>query len=135
MASFTYTAWTNGSAISLLETLKHLFNQRDFSLKNPQSGMCHVWNERAECFKVDVNSLQIILDEKLPIGIQWWRGNEDIFVTLATNKSVGGTNCIVRLIGITREEEAEIAKLMILHIVPEKKFFPDDFPVFHLDAQ
>ncbi|KAE8755944.1 MULTISPECIES: hypothetical protein [Paraburkholderia] len=135
MASFTYTAWTNGSATQLLEKLKHLFDQRNFSMKNPQSGMCHVWNGEGECRQIDADSLQTIQEEKLPLGIQWWRGGEDIFVTLAANKSVGGTNCNVRLVALTREEEAEIAKLMILHIVPEKNVFPDDFPVFQLDAQ
>jgi hypothetical protein len=135
MASFTYTAWTNGSATSLLEKLKYLFEQRNFSLKNPRSGMCHAWNEEGECLHIDADSLQTIQNDKLPLGIQWWRNDEDIFVTLAVNKSVGGTSCNVRLVGMTREEEAEIAKLMILHIVPEKKDFPDDFPVFQLDTQ
>lgn len=97
--------------------------------------MCHVWNEEGECLHIDADSLQTIQNDKLPLGIQWWRNDEDIFVTLVVNKSVGGTSCNVRLVGMTREEEAEIAKLMILHIVPEKKDFPDDFPVFQLDTQ
>jgi hypothetical protein len=135
MASFTYTAWTNGSATSLLEKLKRLFDQRNFSMKNPQSGMCHVWNNEGECHQIEVDSLRTIQTDQLPLGIQWWRGDEDIYVTLLTNESVGGTNCNVRLVGITREEEAEIARLMILLIVPEKSLFPDDFAVFQLDAQ
>lgn len=135
MASFAYTAWTNSSTTSLLEMLKHLFAQRKFSLENPQSGMRHIWNDEGECRQIDADSLQTVQDDKLPLGIQWWRSDEDIFVTLAANKPVGGTSCSVRLVGMTRDEQAEIARLLILYVVPEKKLFPEDFPVFQLDAQ
>lgn len=135
MASFTYTVWTNESATLLLENLKRLFDRRNFSMTHPQSGMCHVWNEEGECHQLGVDLIQTIAGEKLPLGIQWWRGGKDIFVTLAVNKSVGGINCSIRLVGLTREEEAEIARLIILYIVPAKNVFPDDFPVFQLDAQ
>jgi len=135
MASFTYTFWTNKSATAVLGKLRDLFVQLGFSLKNSRSGMCHVWNEEGECSLIDVNFLQSIDSKKLPLGIQWWRGEEDIFVTLAIEKSVGGIICYVRLVGLARAEQAEIARLLILHVVPDKHEFPDDFSVFQLGAQ
>lgn len=87
------------------------------------------------CSLIDVSSLQTVESERLPLGIQWWRGDEDIFVTLDIEKSVGGTTCYVRLVGLERAEQAELARLLILHVVPEKQAFPDELPVFQLSAQ
>lgn len=135
MASFTYTVWTNESATAVLEKLRDVFNPLGFSLINPQSGKCHLWNEEGECSSVDAGSVQTIEREMLPLGIQWWRGDEDIFVTLTAEDSVGGTTSSLRLVGMERSEQAEIARQLILRIVPEKGAFPDDMAVFRLGAQ
>lgn len=135
MASFAYTVWSNESATDVLGKLRDMFVQLGFSLENSRTGMCHVWNEEGECSLIEVHSLRSVESERMPLGIQWWRSDEDIFVTLAPEASVGGTTCYVRLVGLARIEEAEIARLLILHVVPGKQEFPDDFPVFQLSAQ
>mgnify|MGYP000616188479 CR=1 FL=1 len=135
MASFTYTVWSNESATDVLARLRDMLVQLGFSLENSRTGMCHVWDEEGECSLVDVHSLCNVESQKLPLGVQWWRDEEDIFVTLAPEKSVGGTTCYVCLVGLARAEQAEVARLLILHIVPGKQEFPDDFPVFQLSAQ
>jgi hypothetical protein len=71
----------------------------------------------------------------LPFGLQWWRGDDDIYVGFSKSSDFGGLMCHVSLVGLSREEQAEIAKLLILHITPEKQYFPDDFYVFQLSAQ
>lgn len=135
MASFTYKAWANTPPTELFEKLSDLFSRRGFFLKNPSSGLCHVWNGAGECRQIDCNLVQMVVSDKLPVGIQWWRASEDIFVTLLSGGPIGGTNCIIRLIGLSREEEAEIAKLIVLLIIPDKLFFPDDYSVFELSVE
>ena len=71
----------------------------------------------------------------LPIGLQWWRGGDDLYVAIAKSSEIGGVTCHVTLVGLSREEQAEIAKLPILHVTPEKQCFPDDSYVFRLSAQ
>lgn len=135
MASFTYTVWTNEHSVEVVEKLKDVFLKIGFDWKNPESKMCHIWSEDGECDLVDEAHLYAIAQDKLPLSIQWWRGDDDIFVTLAAEKSVGGTTCYVRLVGLSRVEEAEIGKLLIIGIVPGKQEFPDDFSVFQLSAE
>jgi hypothetical protein len=99
------------------------------------TGMCHTWDQGGNCTRQEVALLGQIKSEDLPLGIQWWRAEEDILVTLAIEHVVGGITSSIRLVGLERSEEAEIARLLIEHVVPAKKDFPDDFAVFELDVQ
>jgi hypothetical protein len=92
-----------------------------------------VWNVAES--KIEPTALQSIADMELPLGVQWWRDEDDIYVSVANSIDVGGFLCHVTLVGLSREEQAEIAKLLILHVTPEKQRFPDDFYVFRLSAQ
>ncbi len=118
-----------------MDELNDIFSEIDFSLINHTTGKCHVWDEEGNCRQIDASEARRTGDEMLPIGIQWWRGNEDIFVTLMKEYSVGGLLFHVRLVDFNRKEEAEIGRLIIQNIVPEKREFPDDFPVFQLSSQ
>ncbi len=134
MASFTYTIWSEYSLPELMIKLRNIFDQLGFSLTNPQSGNVHLWSKGEEN-KIEPTALQSISDMELPFGIQWWRGEDDIFVCIANSGDVGGLICYVTLVGLSREEQAEIAKLLILHVTPDKQNFPDDFYVFRLSAE
>lgn len=131
MASFTYTAWSDLSFSALMNQLQNVFGQLSFSLKNPESGKIHVWRE--EEIEIDPTASESISGMGLPISIQWWRGEEDINVSI--DEEVGGLVCQVTLVGLSRDEQAEIAKLLILHVTPDKQRFPEDFDVFRLSAQ
>ena len=133
MASFTYTIWSDLSLSALINQLRVVFDQLNFSLTNPVSGKIHLWSDVES--EIDPTVVQSIADMELPLGVQWWRGEDDIHVAIAKSSDVGGFICHVTLVGLSREEQAEIAKLLILHVTPEKQHFPDDFDVFRLSAQ
>ena len=133
MASFTYTIWSDLSMPALMNQLQVVFDQLSFSLTNPRSGKIHLWNDEES--EIDPTALPSIADMELPLGVQWWRGEDDIYVSIAKSSDVGGFLCHVTLVGLSREEQAEVAKLLILHVTPEKQSFPDDFYVFRLSAQ
>ena len=133
MASFTYTIWSNLSLPALINRFQFVFDQLNFSLTNNRSGKIHLWSDGE--IEIDPSAVQSIADIELPLGVQWWRGDDDIYVGLSKSSDVGGFICHVSLVGLSREEQAEIAKLLILHIAPEKQYFPDDFYVFRLSAQ
>lgn len=133
MASFTYTIWSDLSMPALMNQLQVVFDQLSFSLTNPRTGKVHLWSDGES--EIDPTALQSITDMELPLGVQWWRGEDDIYVAIAKSSDVGGFICHVTLVGLSREEQAEIAKLLILHVTPEKQHFPDDFDVFRLSAQ
>lgn len=133
MASFTYTIWSNLSLPALINQFRFVFDQLKFSLTNSRSGKIHLWSDRE--IEIDPSAVRSIADMELPLGVQWWRGDDDIYVGLSKSSDVDGFICHVSLVGLSREEQAEIAKLLILHITPEKQYFPDDFYVFRLSAQ
>jgi hypothetical protein len=133
MASFTYTIWSDLSLSALMSQLRVVFDQLGFSLTNPRSGKVHLWSDGES--EIDPTALQSITNMELPLGVQWWRGDDDIYVAITKSSDVGGFICHVTLVGLSREEQAEIAKLLILHVTPEKQRFPDDFYVFRLSAQ
>lgn len=130
-----YSVWSNESATRVLEELKILFDGIGFSIINSTSGMCHLWSEEGDCSLVSEQFITEVSSEKMPMGIQWWRGDDDIFVTIFTDQSVGGATCDIRLVGFSREAQAEIGRLLILKIIPDKQLFPDDFAVFKVIAQ
>ena len=132
MASFTYTIWSNSSLPELEGQLRLIFEQLNFTLINPRTGKIHFWSDCENV--VDPTALRSFSDIEFPIGVQWWRGEDDIFMSIAKSSEVGGLLCSVSLVGFSREEQAEIARLLILHITPEKQNFPDDFDVFRLSA-
>ncbi|MBI1834994.1 MAG: hypothetical protein HYR92_04435 [Burkholderiales bacterium] len=134
MASFTYTVWTNVSLQSLVKELEVVFCGLQFSMINPRTGLIHLWNELGECVEVEMDTLMECVDADLPIGIQWWRGDVDIYTSIDLQREFGGLVCCVTLYEVSKVEQAEIAKLLILNIVPEKEWFPDDFSVFKLSA-
>lgn len=133
MASFTYTIWSNLSFPTLINQFRFVFDQLKFSLTNSRSGKIHLWSDGE--IEIDPSAVRSIADMELPLGVQWWRGDDDIYVGLSKSSDVDGFICHVSLVGLSREEQAEIAKLLILHITPEKQYFPDDFYVFRLSAQ
>lgn len=133
MASFTYTIWSDLSFSALMNRLQVIFDQLGFSSTNPRSGKVHLWSDGES--EIDPKALQSISDTELPLGVQWWRGEDDIYVAITKPSDVGGLICHVTLVGLSREEQAEIAKLLILHVTPEKQNFPEDFYVFRLSAQ
>jgi hypothetical protein len=83
MASFTYTVWSPYSATEVIDKLRYVFAQTRFSLQNPLTGMCHTWDQGGNCTRQEVALLGQVKSEDLPLGIQWWRAEEDILVTLA----------------------------------------------------
>jgi hypothetical protein len=117
---------------ALINQFRLVFDQLQFSLKNDRSGKIHLWSDRE--IEIDPSALQSIADIDLPFGLQWWRGDDDIYVGFSKSSDFGGLMCRVSLVGLSREEQAEIAKLLILHITPEKQYFPDDFYVFQLSS-
>jgi hypothetical protein len=133
MASFTYTIWSDLSMSALVNKLQVVFDHLSFSLINPRSGKIHLWSDEES--EIDATARHSIAEMELPLGVQWWRGEDDIYVSIAKSSDVDGFLCHVALVGLSREEQAEIAKLLILHITPEKQRFPDDFYVFRLSAQ
>lgn len=133
MASFTYTLWSDFSMPALVKQLQVVFDELSFSLTNPRSGKIHLWNDDES--EIDPTAIQSITDMELPLGVQWWRGEDDIYVSIAKSSDFGGFLCHVTLVGLPRAEEAEIARLLILHVTPEKQNFPDDFDVFRLSAR
>ena len=133
MASFTYTIWSNLSLPALINQFRFVFDQLKFSLTNSRSGKIHLWSDGE--IEIDPSAVRSIADMELPLGVQWWRGDDDIYVGLSKSSDVDGFICHVSLVGLSREEQAEIAKLLILHITPEKQYFPYDFYVFRLSAQ
>ena len=133
MASFTYTIWSNLSLPALINQFRFVFDQLKFSLTNSRSGKIHLWSDGE--IEIDPSAVRSIADMELPLGVLWWRGDDDIYVGLSKSSDVDGFICHVSLVGLSREEQAEIAKLLILHITPEKQYFPDDFYVFRLSAQ
>lgn len=133
MASFTYTIWSDLALPLLIDQLKAAFGQLNFTLNNPRTGKIHFWKDGEN--EIDSNLLGSITSIGLPLAIQWWREEDDIVVSIAESGEVGGLMCEVTLVGLPREEQAEIAKLLILHITPDKQAFPDDFDVFRLSAQ
>lgn len=132
MASFTYTVWSDSNLPKLVTQLIEVFGRLDFSPINPLSGKIHLWNDREE--KIEP-TLELIKSIELPLSIQWWREKDDISVSFDRSAEAGGHICHITLVGLPRSEQAEIAKLLILLITPEKQNFPDDFPVFQLSAQ
>ena len=136
MSSFTYKVLTSLTVDVLFNKLVAVLSEVGFTLENPISGMCQIWNEEGESNDVAPSEMKNIDWKKLlPLSVQWWKGEDDIFVTLMNEETVGGTLCYLRLVGLRREEEAEIGRLLILHVVPDKREFPDDFSVFAIDAQ
>ncbi|MGZ7179024.1 hypothetical protein ACXKTX_36085 [Burkholderia gladioli] len=135
MTSLTYTAWTNESMIHAFEKLDISLNEAGFTIINTESGMCHTWNESGERSLHNIDEIKALLSRNLTIGIQWWRDSDDIYVTLAPEQSVGGVTCYIRLVGLSRMEQADIARSIILHVIPDKQDFPDDWPVFKIDTQ
>jgi hypothetical protein len=133
MASFTYTIWSDLALPLLIDQLKAAFGQLNFTLKNPRTGKIHFWKDGKN--EINPNALGSITSIGLPLAIQWWREDDDIVVSIAESSEVGGLIFDVTLVGLPREEQAEIAKLLILHITPDKQAFPDDFDVFRLSAQ
>ena len=133
MASITYTIRSNLSLPALINQFRFVFDQLKFSLTNSRSGKIHLWSDGE--IEIDPSAVRSIADMELPLGVQWWRGDDDIYVGLSKSSDVDGFICHVSLVGLSREEQAEIAKLLILHITPEKQYFPDDFYVFRLSAQ
>lgn len=115
-----------------MQKLQKVFEKINYSLRNPASEKIHCWlpNEN----QIDASELHNFL-EHLPFGVQWWRGNDDIYVSIENEFIVGGYTCRITLVGLTRQEQAELAKLLIENITPEKNQFPDDFFVFGLSAQ
>lgn len=133
MASFAYTIWSDLSLPALMNQFRVVFDQLNFSLTNPRSGKIHLWS--GEESEIDLTALQSITDMEWPLGVQWWRGEDDINVSIAKSSDIGGFVCHVTLVGLSREEQAEIARLLILYVTPDKQRFPDDFYVFRLSAQ
>ena len=131
MASFTYTVWSDAPLPTLMSQLQLVFGQLKFTVVNPRTGKVHLWSEEGESI-VDPAVLSIS-ENDLPLGAQWWRGEDDLHVSVAGE--VDGFMCSVTLVGFSREEQAEIARLLILHVAPEKRNFPEDFDVFRLSAE
>lgn len=135
MASFTYTVWCNCSPMQMFLKIEEILLVFGFVLRNPTSGMCHLWDGEGNPYEVATKPMINASENDLPLGIQFWRGEDDIFLTLALDEKVGGSTAYVRLVGLTRAEEAEIAKQLIEHVIPHKRDFPDDYSVFTLDAR
>ena len=134
MASFTYTIWSDSSLPELEGQLRLIFEQLNFTLINPRTGKIHFWSDCENV--VDPTSLRSFSDIEFPIGVQWWRGeDDDIYTSIDESSEVGGLLCCVSFVGFSREEQAEIARLLILHVAPEKRNFPEDFDVFRLSAE
>ncbi|MEI7298171.1 hypothetical protein WCQ02_39320 [Paraburkholderia tropica] len=134
MASFTYTVWSDCDKASVLKSMTGVFSNIGYSLRNESTGKLHAWLEPGELSLFDVGKFSIEDGPHEQIGIQWWSGDNDIYVTFSSEPSVGGTTCYVTLVGLPRSEEAEIARLLILNIIPDKRRFPVDWPVFKLSA-
>jgi hypothetical protein len=130
MASFSYTVWSDEPFGALIGKLQVAFSHLNFSLINPRTGRLHVWSEHGD--EIAVSEAALMPVSELPVGIQWWRDEEDVFVSIDQEKTVGGLFCCVRLVGLSRLEEAEIGRLLILHVLPGKQQFPEDFDVFRV---
>lgn len=77
MASFTYTICSDSSLPELEGQLRHIFEQLNFSLINPRTGKIHFWSACENV--VDPTALRSFSDIEFPIGVQWWRDEDDIF--------------------------------------------------------
>jgi hypothetical protein len=133
MASFTYTIWSDLSWIALIDRLNDIFLKLSFIRQSPHSGKICFWNQEG-LIELDNNS-PTVEKMKLPFGTQWWRGEDDIYVGLSSSNEVPGLTCRITLVGFSRQEQAEIAKLLIINLVPDKQKFPDDHYVFQLSAE
>lgn len=131
MASFTYTAWSNIPLDQLLDKLCDVFGKLGYSLINPASGKVHCWTDGEIPF--DVSAAQLSREIKLPFGLQWWKSDDDLYVGFSQDR--GGYLCRVTLYDMPRSEQAQLAKLLIEQIVPDKHVFPDDYDVFRLSAE
>ena len=119
MSSFTYTVWSNFSLTDLTQKLQEIFEEFGFSLTHPLSGKIHCW--APEEVGIEASALNLNPESYLPIGLQWWKGEDDIFVSIDNETNVGGYVVRVTLVGFPRQKQAELARLLIEYITPEKK--------------
>jgi hypothetical protein len=134
MASFTYTVWSDLGLSALMNQLDDIFAKLSFTRQSPYSGKICFWCEGQE-IEIDTENSFSVEQVNPPFGTQWWRGEDDIFVGISPSNEVPGFTCHITLVGFSRQEQAEIAKLLIINLVPDKQKFPDDHYVFQLSAE